>query len=64
LSFYKKATGDKRFKEAFTLLKNKLQDGQIIVENPNRLLANLDFCSKGKPSVVATKRFNEIEKNI
>jgi hypothetical protein len=64
LSFYKKATGDKRFKEAFTLLKNKLQDGQIIVENPIRLLANLDFCSKGKPSTVATKRFNEIEKNL
>jgi hypothetical protein len=63
LSFYKKAISDKRYKEAWAILKSKLQDGQMIVENPNRLLANLDFCKKERPSAVATKRFREIEKN-
>jgi hypothetical protein len=63
LSFYKKATGDKRFREAFALLKSKVQDGKLVVENPNRLLADLDFCRKGRPSDIATDRFLEIVKN-
>jgi hypothetical protein len=64
LSFYKKATGDKRFREAFKLLKSKMRDKKMIVEHPNRHLANLEFCSKGRPCIAATKRFNEIIKNL
>lgn len=63
LSFYKKALSDKRFKEALTRLKSKLKNDEMIIENPNRLLANFDFCKKGQPSLIATKRFNEILKN-
>ncbi|MBK8627808.1 MAG: prenyltransferase [Saprospiraceae bacterium] len=64
LSFYKKANGDKRLKEAFKLLENKLQDDKMIVENPNRQLAKMDFCFKGRTSELATKRFNEIKNNM
>jgi hypothetical protein len=62
LSFYKKARSDKRFKEAFKVLENKLQGGKMIVENPNRQLMKMDFCRKGQTSDLATKRFNEIRK--
>jgi hypothetical protein len=64
LSFYKKARGDKRFKEAVSLLQNKLVNGMMVVENPNRQLANMDFCRKGQASEIATIRYNEIIKNI
>lgn len=64
LSYYKKAIGDKRFKEAFELLKGKMKNEKMVVENPNRLLANMDFCKKEQPSEQATKRFNEIVKNL
>lgn len=64
LSFYKKAIGDKRFKEALKILESKLQDDKMVVENPNRQLAKMDFCFKGRTSDLATKRFNEIIKNI
>ena len=64
LSFYQKATKDKKFKEAYLKLKTKLKDGEMVIENPIRLLANLDFCKKEKPSLLATKRFLQIEKNL
>jgi len=64
LSFYKKASADKRFKEAYNHLETKLQNDKMVVENPNRQLMKLDFCFKGKTSELATKRFKEIRKNI
>jgi hypothetical protein len=64
LSFYKSATRDKRFKEAFSKLRSKLQNGKMLVENPNRALVNMDMCKKGNTSSMATRRFKEIEKNI
>jgi hypothetical protein len=64
LSFYQKATKDKKFKEAYLKLKTKLKDGEMVIENPNKLLANLDFCKKEEPSLLATKRFLQIEKNL
>ena len=63
LSFYKKAHGDQRFKNAFKLLEGKCQDDKMFVENPNRQLAKMDFCFKGRSSELATKRFNEIKSN-
>lgn len=64
LSFYDKAKEDQRFLEAFEALKSKLVDGQIVVERVVPKLANLSFCKKGKPSAMATSRYNEILNNL
>ena len=64
LSFYDKAKKDARFIEALNILKSKTKDGKIIIENPNRKIANLSFCKKGEPSEVATLRYNEILNNL
>lgn len=64
LSFYNRAKEDKRFLEAFEALKNKLADGQIVVERIVPKLAGLSFCKKGKPSALATKRYHEILDNL
>lgn len=50
--------------EAFEALKSKLVDGQIVVERVVPKLANLSFCKKGKPSAMATSRYNEILNNL
>lgn len=64
LSFYKKARSDKRFKEALKQLSTKLQDGKIIIENPNRHLSTMNLCQKGQPSAVATLRYRELLDNV
>jgi hypothetical protein len=64
LSFYKKAISDKRFKEAYQLLESKTENKKMVVENPNRQLAKMDICFKGRSSDAATKRFNEIKKKL
>lgn len=64
LSFYKKAVNDGRYLEVIEILNKKLDDGMIIVERPHHKLSKLEFCKKGKPSIAATKRFNEILSNI
>jgi len=64
LSFYKRARNDKRFKEVFDILSSKLVDKKIIVERNSPNLKNLSFCKKGEPSELATKRYNEIIKNM
>lgn len=63
LSFYKKASCDKRLKGAFKL-ESKLKDKKMVIENPNRQLIKLAFCIKGQTSDLATNRFNEIKKNM
>jgi len=62
LSFYEKARKDARFLEALGALQGKLCDGQIVIEriSPKLAKANLEFCRKGKPSELATKRYHEI----
>lgn len=65
LSFYPKACADMRFMDAFAALSNKLDsNNRMIVERPNRKLAQLDICRKGEPSAAATERFMEIVENI
>jgi hypothetical protein len=64
LSFFKKAQNDKRFMEALILLQKKLSNEKMIVENPNRQLADMDFCRKGQQSELATIKFNDLMKNI
>ena len=64
LSFYDCAKGDSRLQEAVKALDRKTKDGKLIVENPNRMLAKLSFCKKGKPSDLATIRYKELKKRI
>lgn len=64
LSFYDRARRDKRFIEALTALQGRMVDGQIIVERVAPKLADLSFCKKGQPSVLATKRYHEILRNM
>lgn len=64
LSFYNYAKKDSRFLEAFEALKAKTLDGQIVVERVVPKLAKLSFCKKGAPSQLATKRYQEILKNL
>lgn len=64
LSFYAYARRDRRFLEAYQILSDKLVDGQVIVERVVPKLAKLSFCEKGKPSALATLRYQEIQENL
>lgn len=64
LSFYDAARKAKPFKETLKAFESKLVDGKVVVENPNRRLAKFAFCEKGEPSITATKRYQEIRKNV
>lgn len=64
LSFYNAARKAKGFRQALAALKSKLVDGQIVVENPNRRLAGLAFCRKGEPNRLATRRYQDLLKNV
>lgn len=64
LSFYTRAQNDIRFLSALEFLESKMKNGKIIVENPNKRIAHLNFCKKGQPSELATKRYTEIKKNL
>lgn len=64
LSFYERAKKDNRFLYALNVLKSKMVNGKIIIENPNRKLANFSFCKKGEPSDLATERYHEILNNL
>jgi len=64
LSFYESAKKDERFLEAFEALKDKLVDGKIVVERVPPKLVKLNFCKKGEPSQLATRRYNEIVANL
>ncbi len=64
LSFYNRARCDKRFLEALAALQSKTVDGQIVVERVVPKLAGLAFCKKGQPSILATKRYQEIIANL
>jgi hypothetical protein len=65
LSFYDRARNDRRYLEALRLLESKLDArGRVVVERPNRRLADLSFCAAGRPSDLATARYREIVKNL
>ncbi|ADY55490.1 hypothetical protein Sgly_1170 [Syntrophobotulus glycolicus DSM 8271] len=64
LSFYNTAKKDSRFLDAWKTLESKMTAGQIVVERVNRKLAGLSFCKLGEPSILATKRYQEILKNL
>lgn len=64
LSFYNQAKKDERFLEALSALESKLVDGQIVVERVSPKLAGLEFCKKGRPSELGTRRYLEILDNL
>ncbi|MFZ5940224.1 MAG: prenyltransferase [Bacteroidota bacterium] len=64
LSFYETARSDRRFLEALDLLRSRMKEGRIIVENPNRQLEAFSFCRKMEASDLATARYAEIIKNL
>ncbi len=64
LSFYEKARRDERFMQAFEALRAKTRRGQIVVERVVPKLAKLEFCKKGEPSELATRRYREILQNL
>ena len=64
LSFYRRATGYQRFLEALQTLQAKLVDGSVVVERVAPKLAGLSFCQRGKPSALATLRYQEILRNV
>lgn len=64
LSFYDQARRDPRFREALTVLESTLMDGRVVVERVHRRLAGLTFCRKGRPSELATARWQEIAANV
>ncbi|MEE8171096.1 MAG: prenyltransferase, partial [Phycisphaerae bacterium] len=64
LSFYKAARKNAAFQRALHTLESKLANDRIVVENPNRKLAQFAFCKKGQPSRLATQRYREIQENF
>ena len=64
LSYYKSARTDERFIEALNCLKEQSINGQIIVRRVVPKLSKLAFCKKGEISLLATKRYQEILKNV
>ena len=64
LSFYERARKDERFLEALAALETKLDDGRIVVERVVPKLAGLNFCRKGQPSALATRRYRELRRNL
>lgn len=64
LSFYPKTKSDKRFWEAFSALKANLFDEKVVIERTHPKLTHLSFSQKGKPSLLATTRYQEILVNL
>lgn len=65
LSFYDRAKDDRRYLEALRALESKLDSrGRVVVERPHRKLADLHFCTPGRPSELATSRYREVLKNL
>lgn len=64
LSFYKQAQRDARFQEALSALEDRMADGQIVVQRVVLKLAKLTFCRKGAASKLATRRYQEILRNL
>lgn len=65
LSFYQRARPDPRFQEALAILEGKLdQEGRMVVERPNRKLAELTAFKPGAPSAAASERYQEIVANL
>ncbi len=64
LSFYKKARTHPHFHQAYLALLSQCDHEQIVVQRVHRQMRHLKFCQHHQPSVLATKRLNEIQRNV
>jgi hypothetical protein len=64
LSFYKNALSDRRFREAYACLAEKVNNEGVIVEAPHKAWQSFSFATKGTISREATFRWKEIEQNL
>ncbi|CAL8980286.1 hypothetical protein PROP_03104 [Propionicimonas sp. T2.31MG-18] len=60
LSHYDRARSDPRFLEALACLEAKLVDGEVVPERVSKAMSGLQFCRKGAPSTLATRRYREV----
>jgi hypothetical protein len=64
LSFFERAKGHRRFIEALHALEATMEDGRIVVQRPHPKLKMFVFCRAGEASDLATRRFDEIRRNL
>ncbi|TVR58326.1 MAG: prenyltransferase [Spirochaetaceae bacterium] len=64
LSFYDTAKRDKRFLDAFDVVKSKLVDDSIVLENTNRKLKDFVSCTVDQKNDLATMYFNAARANL
>ncbi len=65
LSFFAHARRDPRFQEALATMEEQLDEhGQVVIVRPHRGLKGLEFCAKGQPSPLATRRFDELRARL
>lgn len=64
LSRFKASLDNECFQEAFSLIRNKAENGKIKPENPHKSWRKFSFAQKDKESRMATKRYHEILDNI
>lgn len=64
LSFYDTARNDKRFQEAYNMLKSKVKNNKLIPENPHKAWSEFDFAKKAQISEIGTKRWIEIRNKL
>lgn len=64
LSFYRRATSDDRFNQAVDVLRSKLVENQLPVEQTNRSLKELVSCRIGRPSRIVTRYFSTALLNL
>jgi hypothetical protein len=63
-SFFEWAKQDPRLLDVLHELESKLgEHGSLVVERPHRALKGLRFCTRGEPSIQATRRLLEIRQN-
>lgn len=64
LSFYPKARQHPNFHQAYQALQSTCESDRIIVQRVPRQMKHLTFCQYQQPSVLATKRLDEIKRNL
>ncbi len=64
MSFFKSSKSDKRFLEAFEVLKDKIKNDKLVPENPHKAWNTFDFAKKKKVSAIGTERWLELKRRI
>jgi hypothetical protein len=64
LSYYRQAIDDYRFIQAYDILRSKLNDNMIVIENSNKKIIDLKSCQIDGKSELGTLYLRKIEENI